>query len=50
VQAPVKVRKLEVVVDEIGPSLPWAQANVKRISDQRSDEIAAGEARSDVSA
>jgi single-strand DNA-binding protein len=33
-----EVRKLEVLVDEIGPSLRWAEANVKRAAAQRSDE------------
>ena len=36
-----EVRKLEVVVDEIGPSLRWAEANVQRVAGQRSDESAA---------
>jgi single-strand DNA-binding protein len=33
-----EVRKLEVVVDEIGPSLRWAEADVQRVSGQRSEE------------
>jgi hypothetical protein len=38
------VRKLEVVVDEIGPSLRWAEANVQRVAGPRSDETVPEEA------
>jgi hypothetical protein len=38
-----EVRKLEVLVDEIGPSLPWTEANVERVAGQRSDETAVSE-------
>jgi len=34
-----EVRKLEIVVDEIGPSLRWAEAQIQRNSRQRSDEM-----------
>jgi single-strand DNA-binding protein len=33
-----EVRKLEVLVDEIGPSLRWAEAAIQRTAGQRSDE------------
>jgi single-strand DNA-binding protein len=39
-----EVRKLEVLVDEIGPSLRWAEANVHRVAGQRSDETVPKEA------
>jgi single-strand DNA-binding protein len=39
-----EVRKLEVLVDEIGPSLRWAEANVQRVAGQRSDETMSEEA------
>jgi single-strand DNA-binding protein len=39
-----EVRKLEVVVDEIGPSLRWAEPNVQRTAGQGSDEIVPEEA------
>ncbi|HET9302166.1 MAG TPA: hypothetical protein VFO20_05275 [Propionibacteriaceae bacterium] len=26
------VRKLEVLIDEVGPSLRWAEANVQRVA------------------
>src|SRR5215216_748584 len=35
-----EVRKLEVVVDEIGPSLRWAEAQVQRVAGQRTEEAA----------
>jgi single-strand DNA-binding protein len=38
-----EVRKLEVLVDEVGPSLRWAEANVQRVAGQRSDEPAVSE-------
>ena len=38
-----EVRKLEVVVDEIGPSLRWAEAQVQRVSGQRAEEAPATE-------
>jgi single-strand DNA-binding protein len=38
-----EVRKLEVLVDEIGPSLRWAEAAIQRTAGQRSDETAASE-------
>jgi single-strand DNA-binding protein len=38
-----EVRKLEVLVDEIGPSLRWAEAGVQRVGGQRSDETAVSE-------
>ena len=38
-----EVRKLEVLVDEIGPSLRWAEAGVQRVAGQRSDETAVSE-------
>jgi single-strand DNA-binding protein len=34
-----EVRKLEVVVDEIGPSLRWAEVQIQRTVGQGSDEI-----------
>jgi single-strand DNA-binding protein len=39
-----EVRKLEVLVDEVGPSLRWAEANVQRVAGQRSDETMSEEA------
>jgi single-strand DNA-binding protein len=38
-----EVRKLEVVVDEIGPSLRWAEASVQRVAGQRSEDTGAPE-------
>ena len=38
-----EVRKLEVVVDEVGPSLRWAEAQVQRVSGQRVEEAPASE-------
>jgi single-strand DNA-binding protein len=32
-----EVRKLEVLVDEIGPSLRWAEAEVQRVARERSE-------------
>ena len=39
-----EVRRLEVVVDEIGPSLRWADASVQRVAGKRSDETVPEEA------
>jgi single-strand DNA-binding protein len=40
-----EVRRLEVVVDEIGPSLRWAEAAIQRTAGQRAEETpASGEA------
>jgi single-strand DNA-binding protein len=39
-----EVRKLEVVVDEVGPSLRWAEARIQRTSGQRADEAVPEEA------
>jgi single-strand DNA-binding protein len=39
-----EVRKLEVLVDEIGPSLRWAEANVQRVAGQRAEETVPEEA------
>ena len=39
-----EVRKLEVVIDEIGPSLRWAGAQIQRTAGQRSEEIVPEEA------
>jgi single-strand DNA-binding protein len=38
-----EVRKLEVVVDEIGPSLRWAEAQIQRVATQRPDETSLSE-------
>jgi single-stranded DNA-binding protein len=38
-----EVRKLEVVVDEVGPSLRSAEADVQRVAGQGSDETAVAE-------
>ena len=38
-----EVRKLEIVVDEIGPSLRWAEAQIQRTSGQRAEEGTASE-------
>ena len=38
-----EVRKLEVLVDEIGPSLRWAEAQVQRVSGQRAEEVPVSE-------
>jgi single-strand DNA-binding protein len=38
-----EVRKLEVVVDEIGPSLRWAEAQIQRVTAQRPDETPVSE-------
>ena len=38
-----EVRKLEVVVDEVGPSLRWAEAQVQRVSGQRTEEAPVSE-------
>ena len=38
-----EVRKLEVLVDEVGPSLRWAEAQVQRTAGQRSDETPVAE-------
>ena len=38
-----EVRKLEVVVDEVGPSLRWAEAEVQRVSGQRTEEAPVSE-------
>ena len=32
-----EVRKLEVLVDEVGPSLRWAEAQIQRVSGQRTE-------------
>jgi single-strand DNA-binding protein len=37
------VRKLEVVVDEVGPSLRWAEAQVQRVNGQRTGEAPVSE-------
>jgi single-strand DNA-binding protein len=39
-----EVRKLEVLVDEIGPSLRWAEADVQRVARERSEETVSEEA------
>jgi single-strand DNA-binding protein len=39
-----EVRKLEVVVDEIGPSLRWAEAQTQRTAGQRAEETVSEEA------
>jgi single-strand DNA-binding protein len=39
-----EVRKLEVLVDEIGPSLRWAEAQIQRRSGQRAEETVSEEA------
>jgi hypothetical protein len=39
-----EVRKLEVLVDEIGPSLRWAEAQIQRVAGQRSEETVSEEA------
>ncbi len=39
-----EVHKLEVVVDEVGPSLRWAEANVHRVAGQPSGETVPEEA------
>ena len=39
-----EVRKLEVVVDELGRSLRWAEAQIQRVSAQRTEETAPEEA------
>jgi single-stranded DNA-binding protein len=39
-----EVRKLEVLVDEIGPSPRWAEAQIQRTSGQRSEEAVPEEA------
>jgi quercetin dioxygenase-like cupin family protein len=41
---PDPARVLEVLVDEIGPSLRWAEANVQRVAGQRSQETVPEEA------
>jgi single-strand DNA-binding protein len=38
VNAGPEVRKIEVRVDEIGPSLRWAEADVQRVVDLRTEE------------
>jgi single-strand DNA-binding protein len=38
-----EVRKLEVIVDEVGPSLRWAEAQVQRVTGQRTEETPASE-------
>jgi single-strand DNA-binding protein len=38
-----EVRKLEAVIDEIGPSLRWAEAQIQRTSPQRSEEASVSE-------
>jgi hypothetical protein len=39
-----EMRKLEVLVDEIGPSLRWAEAQIQRTSGQRAEEAVPEEA------
>lgn len=37
------VRKLEVLIDEVGPSLRWAEAQIQRTAGQRAEETAISE-------